>query len=259
MRRPAPSREEFSLANPKGGRPPKHGGGFVFGDPATWGTGQAVTVTDTRLERPGPAERRVLAAAARAATATGLSVATHAHMGAGGPAQLELLTDAGLPARRISTGHQDLLDAPAVHRTLAAVGAYVAFDTVGKETYASDGIRLRLLLALVEAGHADRVLLSGDVSRYGYLLAEGGQGYGHLFRSFLPKLRAAGADDDLIDLITRRNPLRFLTGTKPDDAGRSGSAGRADASATAAVPLSGEGVPWAPRACPRPELCLPTT
>lgn len=49
MRRPTPSREEFQLAHPKGGRPPKHGGEFVFGEPTTWGTEQAVTVTDTRL------------------------------------------------------------------------------------------------------------------------------------------------------------------------------------------------------------------
>lgn len=51
-------------------------------------------------QRPGPAERRVLEAAARAGVATGLSVATHAHHGAGGIAQLEILTGAGLPARR---------------------------------------------------------------------------------------------------------------------------------------------------------------
>jgi hypothetical protein len=31
------------------GRPPKHGGEFAFGDPATWGAEQAVTSTDTRL------------------------------------------------------------------------------------------------------------------------------------------------------------------------------------------------------------------
>lgn len=31
------------------GRPPKHGGEFVFGDPATWGQPAAVTTTDTRL------------------------------------------------------------------------------------------------------------------------------------------------------------------------------------------------------------------
>ncbi|AQU66321.1 phosphotriesterase family protein [Streptomyces niveus] len=161
---------------------------------------------------PSGPETRVLLASAHAAVATGLSVATHAQLGHGGRAQLELLTGAGLPPHRVSVGHQDLLDAPAVHRELAASGAYVAFDTVGKESYQSDTTRLRLLLALVEAGHADRVLLSCDISRHAYLRSEGGQGYGHLFRSFLPRVRAAGVDEDLIDLMTRRNPLRFLTG-----------------------------------------------
>ncbi|MGW6603693.1 phosphotriesterase family protein [Streptomyces sp. NPDC055036] len=167
---------------------------------------------------PSEPERRALLASAHAALATGLSVATHAQLGRGGLAQLELLTGTGLAPHRISVGHQDLLDDPAVHRELAASGAYVAFDTVGKESYQSDDTRLRLLLALLDAGHADRALLSCDISRHGYLESEGGQGYGHLFRSFLPKARAAGVDDDLIDLMTRRNPLRFLTGTDPDNA-----------------------------------------
>ncbi|MGW0899778.1 phosphotriesterase family protein [Streptomyces goshikiensis] len=171
-------------------------------------------------DRPGGPEARSLLAAARAATATGLSVATHAGLGRGGRAQLELLTGAGLAPHRICVGHQDLLDDSAAHRELAAAGAYVAFDTVGKEHYRSDTVRLRLLLALLEAGYADRALLSCDVSRRGYLSARGGQGYGHLFRSFLPRLRAAGVGEDLIDLMTRRNVLRFLTGADADaDAG----------------------------------------
>ena len=45
LRRSTPPR----VYDPQGGRPPKHGGEFVFGDPATWATGQAATVTDTRL------------------------------------------------------------------------------------------------------------------------------------------------------------------------------------------------------------------
>ncbi|MGW0880252.1 phosphotriesterase family protein [Streptomyces sp. NPDC002671] len=163
-------------------------------------------------EQPGGQEARVLVAAARAAVSTGLSVATHAQLGVGGPGQLDRLVGAGLPAHRISIGHQDLLDDPSAHRELAAAGAYVAFDTIGKQNYQSDETRLRLLLALLEAGHADRVLLSCDISRHRYLLKEGGHGYGHLFRSFLPGLRARGVDDELIDLMTRRNPLRFLTG-----------------------------------------------
>ncbi|WP_043266308.1 phosphotriesterase [Streptomyces sp. CT34] len=161
-------------------------------------------------DEPSEPEVRTLTAAARAALATGLPVATHTHLGRGGPAQLALLTAAGLPPHRISIGHQDLLDDPAVHRELAAAGAYLGFDTVGKEHYAPDAVRLRLLLALLEAGYADRALLSCDISRHGYLTEEGGWGYGHLFRSFLPRLRAAGADEELIDRLTRRNPLRFL-------------------------------------------------
>nr|WP_247204173.1 transposase [Streptomyces sp. AgN23] len=45
MRRPTPPR----VYDPKGGRPPKHGGEFVFGQPSTWGAEHVVTVTDTRL------------------------------------------------------------------------------------------------------------------------------------------------------------------------------------------------------------------
>jgi hypothetical protein len=44
LRRPAPTRVPGT-----NGRPPKHGGEFVFGDPATWGAEHAVTSTDTRL------------------------------------------------------------------------------------------------------------------------------------------------------------------------------------------------------------------
>ncbi|MFK4547946.1 hypothetical protein RKD29_007542 [Streptomyces tendae] len=40
---------DFLLATPTGGRPPRHGGEFVFGDTATWGVEPAVTVTRTRL------------------------------------------------------------------------------------------------------------------------------------------------------------------------------------------------------------------
>ncbi|MFC5803184.1 NF041680 family putative transposase [Streptomyces formicae] len=44
LRRPVPPREPGTW-----GRPPRHGGEFVFGDPATWDTPDAATVTETRL------------------------------------------------------------------------------------------------------------------------------------------------------------------------------------------------------------------
>jgi hypothetical protein len=44
LRRAAPPREPGTL-----GRPSRHGGEFVFGDPATWNAPDAATVTETRL------------------------------------------------------------------------------------------------------------------------------------------------------------------------------------------------------------------
>lgn len=44
MRKPVPVPW---ICPPQGGRPPKHGGEFGFGDPATWGEATAVTVTST--------------------------------------------------------------------------------------------------------------------------------------------------------------------------------------------------------------------
>lgn len=172
----------------------------------------------THGEWPTPQEERVLRAAADAALHTGLSVATHAHLGRGGLAQLEVLTSRGLPPHRISIGHQDLLDDPETHQELARAGAYVAFDTVGKQSYQSDETRLRLLLTLLERGFAERVLLSNDVSRHGYLRSSGAGGYGAVFRSFLPALRAHGVDAATLRTLTRDNPLRFLTGGPAHDA-----------------------------------------
>jgi phosphotriesterase-related protein len=157
------------------------------------------------------AEERCFRAAARAALASGLSMTTHAHLGVGAVGQLELLLGEGLPPERICLGHQDLIDDPDQHRTLAGAGAYVAFDTVGKESYQPDEVRLRLLLAMLEAGHEDRLLLSNDISREAYLKSRGGFGYGHLFDSFVPELRRAGVEDHTLTTILEENPKRFLT------------------------------------------------
>jgi phosphotriesterase-related protein len=156
------------------------------------------------------AEERCFRAAARAALASGLSMTTHAHLGVGAVGQLELLLEEGLPPERICLGHQDLIDDPDQHRSLAEGGAYVAFDTIGKESYQPDEVRLRLLLKMLEAGCEDRLLLSNDVSREAYLKSRGGFGYSHLFESFVPELRRAGVGDHTLTTILEENPKRFL-------------------------------------------------
>jgi len=57
-----------------------------------------------------------------------------------------------------------------------------------------------MVLALLEAGYADKMLFAGDTMR----------GYGKTLTVFLPKLKAAGASDDVLKKIMQDNPRRFL-------------------------------------------------
>jgi phosphotriesterase-related protein len=163
-------------------------------------------------ESPSAAEQRCLRAAARAAVSADLSVSTHAELGEGGAAQLEILCSEGLEPHRVCIGHQDLITDRGRHLSLVQAGCYIAFDTIGKSSYQSDEVRLELMLALIDAGFAERLLVSNDVSRDGYLDRPTG-GYGHLFSSFLPALARRGVDVATLRQLTHDNPLRFLTGT----------------------------------------------
>ncbi|TDD29503.1 aryldialkylphosphatase [Actinomadura sp. KC06] len=171
----------------------------VIGEIGTWG------------EAPTEAEELCLRAAARAARYSGLSVATY---GRAGLAQLEILTGAGLAPGRVAVGQQDRVDDPGQHRKIAESGAYVSFGTLGLagDDHAAIGARVRCVMDLLEAGHASRVLLSTGVSRMAQITRYGGGGFGYLFDTFLPALRAAGADEATLDAVLRDNPLRWLTG-----------------------------------------------
>ncbi|NDU73456.1 aryldialkylphosphatase [Actinomadura sp. DSM 109109] len=172
----------------------------VIGEIGAWG------------EAPTETEELCLRAAAQAARYSGLSVATY---GRAGLAQLEILTSNGLAPERVAVGQQDRVDDPAQHRKIAESGGYVSFGTLGLagEDAAAVGARVRRVMDLLEAGHADRVLLSTGVSRMAQVARYGGAGFGYLFDTFLPALRAAGAGEATLDAILRDNPLRWLTGS----------------------------------------------
>ncbi|WP_214105948.1 aryldialkylphosphatase [Acrocarpospora catenulata] len=142
-------------------------------------------------ETPTTAEERATVAAARAAIRTGLPLAAH---GPGGLSLLETLLTSGVPAARVSVRTGDQL----VQRKIAESGCYVSV------TAADD------VLALLEAGHAARTLLSSGVGRQRELAGYGGDGYARLFHRVLPALTRAGVDPATLRLITRENPLRWL-------------------------------------------------
>ena len=155
-------------------------------------------------------EVKVFRAVARLASEFPVVVTTHAHLGRGGRDELNLLLEGGLAPERILIGHQDLCPSLEEVLYIAQQGAYVGIDTVGKTSYAPDTRRVAYVKGLVEAGLADRVLLSCDISRKAYLRKSGGQGYAHLIRIFLPMLLAEGIAPFTIRQMTEENPRRFL-------------------------------------------------
>ena len=145
-------------------------------------------------------ERRVFRAVGKAHLATNLSIFTHTGIpGKSALEQLDILEDAGVDPRRVAIGHLGNLNDPNlyVHKAICRRGAYVGFDRQGSPRDASV---VPLVMGLIEAGFTDHILISGDASR----------GYARAITVFLPKLKAAGADEATLHRITVANPLRFL-------------------------------------------------
>lgn len=155
-------------------------------------------------------EERVLRAAARAQMATGAPITTHASMYPVGLLQLEILKDEGADISRVIIGHCDTYLDQSYHLAILEAGAYVQFDTVGRNHMNPDARRASAFAELVRLGWKHKLLLSSDRCHRSDLCAFGGVGYGYVFTRFFDLLRAEGIDDETLNAITIENPQRAL-------------------------------------------------
>jgi phosphotriesterase-related protein len=155
-----------------------------------------------------PQEHKVFRAVGKAHLRTNLPIFTHNAYNTGpnvpknaGLLQLDVLESVGVKPQHIAIGHMDSLDDPAAEiiKQVAKRGAFVGFDRVTSPK-PSDDQRVTEILALLEAGHADKLLLSSD-KRGGFIATP---------TVFVPKLRAAGVKEDVLHSIMVDNPRRFL-------------------------------------------------
>lgn len=164
-----------------------------------------------------PLEMRVLQAAARAQAQTGCPIVGHTTMGLG-LQQLEVYEREGADLTRVLISHVGFEQDPLTYATaIAARGAYVGLDRIGHHHFFPDDHWVSLTQALVDAGYGDRILLSHDaVTRFSGPPAIGAHtfsDYSYLPTTFLPKLRAAGMQEELVRVLSRRNPRAWLCGT----------------------------------------------
>jgi phosphotriesterase-related protein len=160
------------------------------------------------------AEERVFRAAARAQRRTGVSIWTHTtNAGELALQQIELLTSEGVPLERIVISHVGDRISYGILKDIAATGVYLSVDNIGyvDPGHPPDEVRGTNVLRLVEDGRTDRILLSGDTCTKSVLVAYGGQGYGRVLTSFVPRLRERGLDEASIEAMLVANPARALS------------------------------------------------
>jgi len=170
---------------------------------------------------PTASELAVLRGAARAATATGMSLSVHVHpWGFNGAIVATVVADAGLSLDRLILGHMNTAadDAPYLADLLGR-GAVLGFDLFGFDHSLlgigryppSEDLVAGVIATLVEQGFAEQIVLSQDVGVRTRLRRYGGWGYGHLMRHVVPLLQAKGVTPVAIDQMLLSNTKRLLT------------------------------------------------
>ncbi|MGH3382411.1 MAG: phosphotriesterase family protein [Actinoallomurus sp.] len=153
--------------------------------------------------------RRVMSAAARAYHETGAPIGVHLELGTAALDVLDLLCgELGVPPARVILGHLNRSPDLRVQRKAAEAGAFLAFDGPSRANHATDWRLLDSLAALVDAGHAERLLLGGDTTTAAARAATGGgPGMAFLLRRLWPAL-AGELGEAIAEKIFVTNPAR---------------------------------------------------
>lgn len=154
-------------------------------------------------------EEKVFKAALIAQKETLKPISTHTSIGTLGLEQVRFFQRHSADLDKIVIGHVDLTgDAEYIIRMLET-GVNVEFDTIGKNNYLPDAIRVEMLKEIEKRGYSDQVILSMDITRKSHLKANGGNGYSYLLDEFIPQLKEASVSDRFINKMLVENPQRI--------------------------------------------------
>ena len=191
--------------------------------PGDWGDPEAVPdparagaiKAGASYHRASDSERRRLEACAIGSLRGGVAILVHTEIGTFGHEIVDILTGHGVEPHRIILAHLDRNPDPDLHAEIAARGAYLEYDTMGRTKYRPDSELLDLIERVVASGHLDRLLLGQDIGRRSMLRAYGGgPGMRYLMERFVPRVRRR-IGDDATDAILVSNPARAFALESP--------------------------------------------
>ncbi len=152
-------------------------------------------------------EARILRAAVRAAQTCNAVIGSHTIKGRVVMDQLDIVeAEGGDPGRFISIHTQAEPDF-ALHKAVAARGAWIEFDNAG---WVPDGEYLEPVMRALDAGLEEQMLLSHDAGWFDPAKPGGGEPmpYTVLAGSVLPAMRERGVSEETLRLLTHTNPFR---------------------------------------------------
>lgn len=155
-------------------------------------------------------ETKILRAAVAAAKETNAVIGSHTIRGWVVRDQLDIIESMGHSSERFVWIHTQAEPDFDLHLEIGRRGAWLEYDAIGHVDVASDVHYLQLIQRVLEADLGDQLLLSHDRGWYDPAQPGGGvpKPFTYLSDTFLPKLCAAGVDEETIQQLTRSNPYR---------------------------------------------------
>lgn len=157
-----------------------------------------------------PREEKIFEASVLAHKETGVPITTHTTLGTYGHEQVAFFKERGVDLSRVVIGHVDLTGDIDYILHMLDQGVYVEFDTVGKENYQPDLLRVEMLKEIEKRGYTDKVFLSMDITRKSNMEYMGGIGYSYLLDTFVPLALNNGVSQKFITKMLEDNPITFM-------------------------------------------------
>lgn len=171
----------------------------------------------TDYNRITPLEEKTLRAVARAHHETKAPMHSHTEAGTMALEQIDLLKSEGINLAYMSFGHMDRNPDPFYHEQIARTGAFLSFDGISKIKYAPESTRIQCILALVEKGYEDQILVSGDTARKSYFKHyDYGLGFENIIGKWVPRFikeanQKGFEGEKLVDKFFVQNPKRCFS------------------------------------------------
>ena len=171
-------------------------------------------------------EKMFFRAAAKVQQETGIIILTHTQEGTMGPEQAQLLLEHGADPARIIIGHMCGNTDPEYHKATMDQGVMIGFDRFGIQGLVGappDASRIETLIALLDAGYEDQILLSHDtvniwLGRKPVMNDEATKmlenwNAAHIFENIIPQLKERGVSDTQIDKMLNANIKVLFSGS----------------------------------------------